>query len=270
MALLSAQDLISLSLKLCSEPDGLTALGNSTPQPKWPRSDVLQVMNLQQSKIATELPGLFNHVDQSLTTTGNPGGYVIPSVMGNIRDIEIGGNPCVWSSRDELIAMSLRGDIEQNWEQTVGSVSPLYTFYCFIEMDDSSGSLQPTLYTYPICQAGQPINLTGELLLSNAADSATSFPFQSVPYLEKAQEVLAKLTSQWFAMKDNRQELYTMINNEIFGPEGSTNNRGLMGRLQVQYLILRNSPRPPMIVVKNSEDAAASNEFKWTRTTLPG
>lgn len=269
MALISTQDLITLVLKILEEPSGLPDANGNTRLPHWSRDEVLQRMNMQQSKISTELPGLFNHVDTSLTTTGVNGGYPIPSNMGNIRDVEVGGNPCVWTSRDELLAMSLRGDIEQNWEQTAGNISPLFTFYCWIELDDSSGTLQPTLYFYPyVVNAGQTIKITGELLLSSASDSSTAYAFQSVPYLEKAQELLVKLTAQWFAM-DEKPGLYDKINTEIFGHTGSTNDRGLMGKMQSQYLVLRTSPKPPMITIKNSEDVP-NTEFKWTRTTLPG
>jgi hypothetical protein len=260
LALINTQDLITEVLQTVKEPSGLPG---TIGTPHWTRAGILQRLNLQQDKISGELPGLFQTTDTSLTTTGTNAGLVVPSSIGNIKDIQVNGVTITRTSREAIVDQSQRGEIEDTWQNTASSLGMQDDVEFFIDIDNSSGVEAQMLYFYPYpISAGLSITIQGDLILTNLADNPLSFPMENVPYLSKAQEILIKLTAQWCALEDSRTELYQMLQTDI---------SELMRTLRKNYLVLRTNPRDSMLVIRRSEDAgSAPTYFRVSSTSSTG
>lgn len=254
---MTAQDLITEILQTLKEPSGLLNGVTGGPQPHWPRTEILQRMNLQQDKISGELPTLFQATDSTLVTTGTNAGLPVPTYLGNIRDVQIGGVTITRTSREQLVAMSQTGEVEDTWQNTAGTAGLNEDMYWFTEIDNTgtNGAEGMMLYFYPFPIAGSIVTLQADLILSNMTDANNSYSMADVPYLSKAQEILIKLTAMWCAMEDSRTDLYELLNQEVYGAEG------LMKKLRKNYLVLRSNPQPSALQLKRSEDTGSRPEY---------
>jgi hypothetical protein len=174
--MLTGQEMVEAVLNLVSEK---VDPGHTLDLSRFKRAFVLQQINLAQDSLSLAVPGLFDGVDSSLTTSANTANYTLPSTVGQIKEVSVNGNPLEKATKQELQGNAIRQGLV-SWESITGTPIKWY------QSDDKA-----SLYLYPVpVTPSQTISIDGEVLLTAIADSSVSYPLNNLTALRKAQQLL--------------------------------------------------------------------------------
>jgi len=157
---------------LCNEPTDGTG--------RWTDTQVLRKINFAQSEISLKVQDLLR-TNATITCTASLATYTLPTNLGKIYQVYANGIPLNPKSTDSVNA-DLRADVTLNG---------LINTPCTIGYLTTYALENNTIILSPASNAnGSVLTIKGELLLTDLTNSATSYPFENIPYLQKAQKIL--------------------------------------------------------------------------------
>jgi len=192
--MLDATKLIDTVNEMCNEPTDGTG--------RWTDTFLLQRLNTAQDEISLAIPELLRVTNTSLTTTAASCTYTLPSSIGTVFQVFVNDFPIRSKSEDSLHYDSLSENIEQQWDIRTGTAESY-----FVQNN--------ILRIYPIPNTSSlVIKIVGELLLTQLTDSASSYPFENLPYLRKAQKIICLLAAADCQLDDGDNEQYIALRSE--------------------------------------------------------
>jgi len=169
---------------------------------RWTDTFLLQRLNTAQDEISLAIPELLRVTDVSLSTTSGTATYTLPSGVGTVFQVFVNDFPVRSKSEDSLQYDALSENIEDQWDIRTGTAE----FY-YVQNN--------VLRIYPIPNTSSlVIKIVGELLLTQMTDSASSYPFENIPYLRKAQKIICLLAVADCKLDDGDNEQYTALRTE--------------------------------------------------------
>lgn len=234
--MLNAQALIdAVNVKL-SEPTDSSG--------KWGDSVVLQYLNFACDEIALAIPDLLRTTNATLTSVSGTAGYTLPSAVGKVYNVFWGGVPLKPKSQDSIQQDVIGSDTSETWMTTGGAPTHFY-----IEAN--------TINFYPVPNVtGTVITINGELLLTEMTDSASSYPFENIPFLRKAQKIIILLASADCLLDDGDSALYTQFKQEA---------RSLIGELEGDWNKRKTIDTHSIVTERVSEtgDSNTANPYQY-------
>jgi hypothetical protein len=233
--MLNAQSLIDVVNTKLTEPTDGTG--------RWTDAQILVYLNFAQDEVALAIPDLLRTTNIALTSVSGTSAYTLPSAVGKVYNVLWGGIPLMQKSQDSIQADVLASDTKESWMSTGGTPT-----YWYIESN--------TVNFYPAPNTtGTVITLNGELLLTEMTDSASSYPFENVPFLRKAQKVICLLAASDCLLDDGDSNLYVQFKQEA---------RNMINELENEWNQRRTNDSHSIVIERQSE----SGEF--TDYTTPG
>ena len=231
--MLSGSDIIEEVLTLLKEPVDL--VDHTADLSHWSRATILRRCNMAQDEISLYIPDLLRINDQSLVTVSGQIDYAFPAGIGIIYQVAINGSQLIKTTMDSLQNDSLRGEIDEYW-RTIADVP-----YFFYTINENNLGLWPA----PAI-AGQTISLDAELLLTELADSASSYAMENVGALRKGQKALIFIAAAECAMEDGNGQL---------GQYLETKANEILSDLKTYWLVMRPTSPESMLKIQESEDS---------------
>jgi hypothetical protein len=192
--MLNAQELINTVNEMVNEP--------TTGDGRWSDSFVLQTLNTAQDEVNLALPELLRVTDVSITTTAALATYTLPTAVGTVYQVLVNGSPIRSKSEDSLQYDALSEDIEESWMTRTGKAE-------FYNVENN------VLRIYPIpTESSLVVTIIGELLLTQMTDSLSSYPFEGLPYLRKAQKIICLFAAADLKLSDGDNEQYIALRTE--------------------------------------------------------
>lgn len=169
---------------------------------KWSDATVLQNLNFAVDEIALAIPDLLRTTNTATTSVSGTSAYTLPATVGKVYNVFWGGVPLQPKSLDSIQQDVIGSDSSETWRTTAGTPT-----YFYVESN--------TINFYPVPNTtGTVITINGELLLTEMTDSASSYPFENVPFLRKAQKIIILLASADCLLDDGDSTLYTQFKQE--------------------------------------------------------
>ena len=231
--MLSGSDIIEEVLTLLKEPVDL--VDHTADLSHWSRATILRRCNMAQDEISLYIPDLLRVADTSLLTVSRQLEYTLPAGVGIVYGCSINGSQLIPTTKQALENDSLRGEIDEYW-QTIADVP----YYFYVLNAETLG-----LWPAPAI-AGQIISLDAELLLTELADSASSYPMENIGALRKGQKALIFIAAAECAMEDGNGQLGQYL-------EAKANE--ILSDLKNYWMVLRPTAPESMIKVLESEDS---------------
>lgn len=230
--MLNAQQLIDLVNDMTLEPTDGTG--------KWSDAQILVKLNNAQDEIDLKISDLLRTVNTSLTPVSGTQTYTIPATVGKLYQVWINGKPIESKGSD-----SLGRDFAYSAEITLSGLPTTY----YVQNN--------VLYLYPIPDSSvTSITLIGEIILTEMTDSASSYPFETVPYLRKAQKILAMFAAADCCLIDGDTNQYTTFRTEA---------QNLLDELESDWEMYKTAETHSVVKQQLSEDAL--NQDKDFSTT---
>jgi hypothetical protein len=242
--MLSATATVNEILQMLKQPYDATG---ATDTAKWKRAEILLRLNMAQDELQLEIPDLFKTKDTSLTTTAGTQEYTIPSTLGLIRQVAIDGIQLMPTTKDQIQHDAVRGDLVdatefvQDWQSVTGMPFEWY-------QDNRDGVNYLGLYPKP-ATSGNALTLEGELLLSLMTDSVSSYPFDNVSALRKAQKILVYKTAEVLAAEEN---------NFAYAKYLQDMSEKMVVDLRTYWNVLRKTDNGSTIIYKETEGPSVS------------
>ena len=224
----------------------------STDLSHWTRANILIKMNMAQDELQLELPDLFRTTNSTLTTVALQMEYTVPVTIGTIRTVSINGIVLNKTTRETLQGDALRGDLVdateyvQNWASITGEP---YSWY----QDQNNTVLG--IYPKPV-NTGDVIMLEGEYILAEMTDVNSSYAFDNVNALRKAQKILIYKTAEVCAIADGDQNYATYLHQAA---------EKMIESLRTYWFVLKPTNSTSTIIYKQTEGPTASTLHREIR-----
>jgi hypothetical protein len=182
--MLNATVLVDEVNDYCNEPMDGTG--------RWTDDQVLRKLNLAQNEINLKVQDLLR-TSCTITTTASLGNYTLPSSVGKVFQVYINTIPLNPSNSDSNNAFERANNSLNGLINTPATISYRTTY----NLENNVLNIVPAPN-----ESGALITVKGELLLTEMTNSASSYPFENVPYLAKAQKILILLAASDLTITD--------------------------------------------------------------------
>jgi len=225
--MLNAQELISQVCDMSNEPFDKTTKQSTG---RWDNDQMLLKLSQAQSEVSLKVADLLRAEDSSIAPVPGQGAYTLPADIGKVYQVWINGQPI-----DSKGADSLAKDYAYSTQLSNTGMPVWYSVQ------------NNTLNLYPIPDASvTTIKVVGELLLTSLTDSSTSYPFDNIPYLTKAQKILTLFAAADCVLIDGDTTQYSSYRSQ--GEE-------LLGVLEADWEKYRTPETHSIIKEKVNEDS---------------
>lgn len=222
--MMNAQELINDVNDMCSEPSDGTG--------RWNDAILITKMNQNQDEVTLRVTDLIRSAPTAITVTLGTQLVTLPASIGKVYQVFIDNKSIGPVSDNSLNNSALAGDIPNPWVTTTG-------------IPESYFIRNNQIGLYPIPAANCVLTLVGELLLTQLTDSASSYPFENIPYLRKGQKIISLLTAADCVLIDGDQ-----AQADIYRNQGYT----LLNELATDWSTLRTPQENTSVVVEQIQE----------------